>query len=101
MTSTPNLGGRPVGTPNKSSQRQRELFAPHVQAALDCMLEVIRRYKGDSDDQDLVSKLYDRPTASEAIAASKVVCEYGLGKPTQAIEGSGEEGEHVVLVKYV
>jgi len=73
-----------------------ELCAPHVEAAIQMLADIVAAKVEGVD----VVRLFEIKT-TDRIAAAKLILEYGAGKPIQMIEGSGDEGEHIVKVQYV
>ena|ERR1700690_2106840 len=104
--------GRPAGSLSKRTSRGAELFGPHVDDAIATIKEVMKRkykvlYRKDVDEagvEILVAEHIPAVKDSDALAAAKIICEYGLGKPIQPTEISGPGGapqDHRVEITFV
>lgn len=86
-----------VSVMRPSRARVAELCIPHIEAAIEMCREIIdaKRGKGELD----LASLMEIKT-SDRLNAAKIILAYGAGLPVQMIEGAGDEGEHVVKVRY-
>jgi hypothetical protein len=81
-------GGRPPGAINKRTSQAMELFGPHVADAIKTLRQIAANIVAHNSDR---------------IAAGKIICEYGLGKPVQPTEVGGPDGapiQHEVIVTW-
>jgi len=85
------MAGRPIGSVNKRSRRAAELFGPHVDDAIAVLKQI-------AANDDVMMRLVDgkevyMPASRDAdrIAACKIICEYGLGKPAQPVTGGVDD----------
>jgi len=72
--------GRPIGSLDKRTSRSTELFGPHVDEAIKTLREIAASSVANNSDR---------------IAACKIICEYGLGKPIQPTEVGGPGGQPI------
>ena len=85
---------RPIGVPNRRTARQAELFGPHVADAIKVIREIAGLDKHQwGDGSEVVNAIRD----ADRLAAAKIIIEYGLGKPVQITEVTGEDGDPIAV----
>lgn len=103
--------GRPVGALSKRTSRGAELFGPHVDDAIAVIKEVMtRKYEmlyrkriADDGQESYECEPVPGVKDTDALAAAKIILEYGLGKPIQPTEVSGPGGvpqQHEVRISF-
>jgi hypothetical protein len=86
--------GRPIGSQNKKTSKASVLFNPYLDKAIKVLDQILERASKDlSKEEDVVLAMKLMPSDSDAIAACKVVLEYGLGRPKQELVVGDEDGE--------
>lgn len=82
---TPKTGGRQVGTPNKSTAEQKAALEAAAQQRGVKMIEILE-------------SIAERGSPDAArVSAATALLDRGFGRPRQALEHSGTEGEPVQI----
>lgn len=74
-------GGRTKGTPNRATASIRDIARQYTDEAIEALVTVMRDV--------------DAPSAA-VIGAANSILDRAYGKPSQMVEGAGENGEHIV-----
>lgn len=78
-------GGRRKGTPNKATRSLREVARQYTEEALSALIGVMNN---------------TAEPASARVAAANAILDRGFGKPSQVVQGAGENGEHIHEVRW-